>query len=96
MLSSSFSFLGLTVCSPIMSKSILVSTKIRQQKQRYNALTQSPNKVKVQNQGWQYDTVRRNLRYASISAKKYGALIRYAFFVMVRERYVGALFEFAY
>ena len=50
------------------------------------------------------------VRYASIFAKKYGTLVRYAFFVMVRVRYdgtvrlscsgtgryVGTLFEFAY
>ena len=36
------------------------------------------------------------VRYASTFAKKYGALVRYAFFVMVRVRYVGTLFEFAY
>ena len=34
------------------------------------------------------------VRYASIFAKKYGPLVRYAFFVMVR--YVGTLFELAY
>ena len=44
------------------------------------------------------------VRYASIFAKKYGTLVQYAcfvmvrvrctFFVMVRVRYVGALFEF--
>ena len=34
------------------------------------------------------------VRYASIFAKKYGTLVRYAFFVMVRARYVGTLFEF--
>ena len=33
------------------------------------------------------------VRYASIFAKKYGTLVRYAFFVMVRVRYVGTLFE---
>ena len=38
-------------------------------------------------QGWQYGTV----RYASIFAKKYGALVWYAFFVMVRVRYVGTV-----
>ena len=38
-------------------------------------------------QGWQYGTV----RYASIFAKKYGMLVRYAFFVMVRVRYVGTV-----
>ena len=31
--------------------------------------------------------------YASIFAKKYGTLVRYAFFVMVRVRYVDTLFE---
>ena len=35
------------------------------------------------------------IRYASIFAEKYFTLVRYAFFVMVRVRYVGALFEFA-
>ena len=35
------------------------------------------------------------IRYASIFAKKYGTLVRYAFFVMVRVRYVGTLFQFA-
>ena len=39
------------------------------------------------NQGWQYGTV----RYASIFAKRYGTLVRYAFFVMVRVRYVGTV-----
>ena len=44
-----------------------------------------------------------NVRYASIFAKRYGTLVRYAFFVMervryaffvmVRVRYVGTLFE---
>ena len=34
---------------------------------------------------WYVGTV----RYASIFAKKYGTLVRYAFFVMVRVRYVG-------
>ena len=29
--------------------------------------------------------------YASIFAKKYGTLVRYAFFVMVRVRYVGTV-----
>ena len=33
------------------------------------------------------------VRYASIFAKKYGTLVRYAFFVMVQVRYVGTLFE---
>ena len=32
-------------------------------------------------------------RYASIFAKKYGTLGRCAFFVMVRVRYIGTLFE---
>ena len=36
---------------------------------------------------------RMAVRYASIFSEKYGALVRYAFFVMVRVRYVGALFE---
>ena len=40
-------------------------------------------------QGWQYGTV----RYALMFAKKYGTLVRYAFFGMVRVRYVGTLFE---
>ena len=31
------------------------------------------------------------IRYVSIFAKKYGTLVRYAFFVMVRVRYVGTL-----
>ena len=31
------------------------------------------------------------VRYASIFAKKYGTLVRYAFFVMVRVRYVGTV-----
>ena len=35
----------------------------------------------------QYNTV----RYASIFAKKYGTLVRYAFFVMVQVRYVGTV-----
>ena len=40
-----------------------------------------------------YGTVRYvgTARYASIFAKKYGALVRYAFFVMVRVRYVGTV-----
>ena len=33
------------------------------------------------------------VRYASIFAKKYDTLVRYAFFVMVRVRYVGTLLE---
>ena len=33
------------------------------------------------------------VRYALIFAKKYGTLVRYVFFVMVRIRYVGTLFE---
>ena len=33
------------------------------------------------------------VRYASIFAKKHGTLVRYAFFVKVRVRYVGTLFE---
>ena len=33
------------------------------------------------------------VRYASIFAKKYGMLVRYVFFVIVRVRYVGMLFE---
>ena len=46
-------------------------------------------------QGWQYGTIRYvgTVRYASIFAKKYGMLVRYAFFVMVRVRYVGTLFK---
>ena len=45
------------------------------------------------NQGWQYGTVRYvgTVRYASIFVKKYGTLVRYAFFVMVRVRYVGTV-----
>ena len=31
------------------------------------------------------------VRYASIFAKRYGTLVRYAFFVMVRVRYVGTI-----
>ena len=31
------------------------------------------------------------VRYASIFAKKYGTLVRYAFFVMVRVQYVGTV-----
>ena len=31
------------------------------------------------------------LRYASIFAKKYGTLVRYAFFVTVQVRYVGTI-----
>ena len=38
-------------------------------------------------QEWQYGTV----RYASIFAEKYGTLVRYAFFVMVRVRYIGTI-----
>ena len=34
------------------------------------------------------------VRYASIFDKKYGTLVRYTFFVIVRVRYVGTLFEF--
>ena len=33
------------------------------------------------------------VRYASIFAKKYGRLVRYAVFVMVQVRYGGSLFE---
>ena len=33
------------------------------------------------------------VRYASIFAKKYGTLIQHVFFGMVRERYVGTLYE---
>ena len=44
-------------------------------------------------QGWQYGTY---VRYVSIFAKRYGTLVWYAFFVMVRVWYVGTLFEFAY
>ena len=36
------------------------------------------------------------VRQASIFAKKYGTLVRYAVFVMVRVGYVGTLFEFTY
>ena len=36
------------------------------------------------------------VRYGSVFAKKYGLLVRYEFFVMVRVRYVDTLFEFAY
>ena len=39
-------------------------------------------------QGWQC-----TVRYTSIFDKKYGTLVRYAFFVKVRARYVGKLFE---
>ena len=35
------------------------------------------------------------VRYATIFAKKYGTLARYAFFVIVQVRYVGPLFKFA-
>ena len=31
------------------------------------------------------------VRYATIFPKKYGTLVRYAFFVMVRVRYVGTV-----
>ena len=34
------------------------------------------------------------VRYTLIFAKKYGTLVRYAFFVMVQVRYVDTLFEF--
>ena len=34
--------------------------------------------------------------YASIFAKKYCTLVRYALFVMVRIRYIGMLYEFTY
>ena len=46
---------------------------------------------KPHKQGWQCGTVRYvgTVRYASIFAKKYGALVRHAFFVMVR--YVGTV-----
>ena len=33
------------------------------------------------------------VRYASIFPEKYGTLVRYIFFVMVRVRYVDTLFE---
>ena len=33
----------------------------------------------------------RRVRYASIFAKRYGTLVRYAFFVMVRVRYFGTV-----
>ena len=36
------------------------------------------------------------VRYASVFAKKHGTLVQYAFFAMVRLRYVGTLYEFAY
>ena len=42
-----------------------------------------------QKQGWQYGTVRKYVRYASIFGKKYGTLVRYAFFVVVW--YVGTV-----
>ena len=41
--------------------------------------------------GWQYGTVRKYGRYASIFAKKYVTLVRYAFFATVRLRYVGTV-----
>ena len=46
-------------------------------------------------QEWQYGTVWYigSLRYSSIFAKKYSTLVCYTFFVLVRVRYVGALFE---
>ena len=50
------------------------------------------DEVKCKIQVWQYGAV----RYASIFPKKYGTLVQYAFFVMVRVRYFGTLFEFAY
>ena len=31
------------------------------------------------------------VRYASIFAKRYGTLVRYAFFVMVQVRYIGTV-----
>ena len=46
-----------------------------------------PSENKGPARGWQYGTI----RYASIFAKKYGTLIWYAFFVMVRVRYVGTV-----
>ena len=46
--------------------------------------------LKHQDQGWQYGTM---VRSASIFAKKYGTLVRYASFVTVRVRYGGTLFE---
>ena len=33
------------------------------------------------------------IQYASVFAKKYGTLVRYAFFIMVWVLYVGTLFE---
>ena len=33
------------------------------------------------------------VRYASTFAKKYGTLVRYSFFVKIRVRYGGTLFE---
>ena len=50
------------------------------------------DEVKCKIQVWQYGAV----RYASIFPKKYDTLVQYAFFVMVRVRYFGTLFEFAY
>ena len=50
----------------------------------------SPIHIRLtRNQGWQYGTVWYvgTVRYASIFAKNYGTLVRYAFFVMVRVRY---------
>ena len=47
----------------------------------------SGKQLHIYKQGWQYGTV----RYASIFAKKYGTLVRYAFFVKVRVRYVGTV-----
>ena len=45
------------------------------------------------NQEWQYGVYVDTVRCASIFARKYGTLVRYAFFVMVQVRYGGTLFE---
>ena len=44
-------------------------------------------------QEWQYGTVRYvvAVQYASIFAKKYGILLRFAFFVMLRVRYASKI-----
>ena len=58
-----------------------------------NVRKKQSKRSRCSRQGWQYGTVRWYGTVHLNFCKKYGTLGRYAFFVKVRVRYVGTIFE---
>ena len=80
----------------IYNFTIKTSSRAQTKLQSENLEEGANNKLQPHRQGWQYGTVwcLGTERYASIFAKKYDTLVRYAFFVMVRVRYTLVRYAF--